>query len=420
MTMPGPLHGYTVLELATMVSGPLATQLLGDQGADVIKIEDPAGGDLMRHLGPTRGGMTAIFTTVNRNKRSLALDLKTPEGFRVLEHLVEGADVFVQNFRPGVAARMGLGYDAMRALRRDLVYLSISGFGERGPYAQKRVYDPIIQALSGLAAIQADRDTGRPRMMRTIIPDKITAMTAAQAVTAALLARERSGEGQHIRLAMLDATVSFAWPEGMVTHTFVGEGIADPTPGSTADLVYQTADGYITASTMSDAEWKGMARATGHLEWLDDARFSTPGGRVANSDARLRMVGDVLRERTSAQWLAALETEDVPCAPILSREQLIADPQVAENELLIEDEHPLAGRIRYARPAARFDRTPAESRRPAPALGQHNREILAQIGYSDQEVAELRAAGAFGSPPPPASVEQRVAAVTGDRGNGHG
>jgi crotonobetainyl-CoA:carnitine CoA-transferase CaiB-like acyl-CoA transferase len=417
--MSGPLHGYTVLELATMVSGPLATQLLGDQGADVIKIEDPNGGDLMRHLGPKRGGMTAIFTTVNRNKRSLALDLKTPEGFRVLEHLVEGADVFVQNFRPGVAARMGLGYEAMRALRRDLIYLSISGFGEQGPYAQKRVYDPIIQALSGLAAIQADRDTGRPRMMRTIIPDKITAMTAAQAVTAALLERERSGAGQHIQLAMLDATVSFAWPEGMVTHTFVGEGIADPKPGSTADLVYQTADGYITASTMSDAEWKGMARATDHLEWLDDPRFSTPGGRVSNSDARLRLVGDVLRQRTSAEWLMALEAEDVPCAPILSREQLIADPQVAENELLIEEEHPLAGRIRYARPAARFERTPAALRRPAPALGQHNREILAQIGYSDQEVAELRGAGAFGSPPPPAVVEQRVAVVTGDRGNGH-
>jgi len=418
--MPGPLHGYTVLELATMVSGPLATQLLGDQGADVIKIEEPQGGDLMRHLGPKRGGMTAIFTTVNRNKRSLALDLKTPEGFRVLEHLVEGADVFVQNFRPGVAKRMGIGYDAMRALRRDLIYVSISGFGEHGPYAQKRVYDPIIQALSGLAAIQADRDTGRPRMMRTIIPDKITAMTAAQAITAALLARERSGEGQHVRLAMLDATVSFAWPEGMVTHTFVGEGVAEPKPGSTADLVYETADGYITVSTMADVEWKGMARATGHLEWLDDPRFATPGGRVANSDARLRMVGEVLRERTSAEWLALLEAEDVPCAPILSREELIADPQVAENELLIVEDHPLAGRIRHARPAARFARTPASIARPAPALGQHNREILGQIGYSDQEIASLRERGAFGSPPPPAVIDQRVSSATGDRGNGHG
>jgi crotonobetainyl-CoA:carnitine CoA-transferase CaiB-like acyl-CoA transferase len=417
--MPGPLHGYTVLELATMVSGPLATQLLGDQGADVIKIEEPTGGDLMRHLGPERGGMTAIFTTVNRNKRSLALDLKTPEGFRVLEHLVEGADVFVQNFRPGVAERMGLGYAAMRALRPDLVYVSISGFGETGPYAQKRVYDPIIQALSGLAAIQADRDTGRPRMMRTIIPDKITAMTAAQAVTAALLARERSGQGQHIRLAMLDATVSFAWPEGMVTHTFVGEGVSEPRPGSTADLVYETADGYITASTMSNSEWEGMARATGHPEWLDDPRFSTPGGRVANSEARLRLVGEVLRQRSSAEWLQALGAEDVPAAPILTRDQLIDDPQVAENALLVEEEHPLAGRIRYARPAARFGGTPTELRRAAPALGQHNVEILSQIGYSDQEIGHLREVGAFGSPPPPSVLEHRVSSATGDRGNGH-
>jgi crotonobetainyl-CoA:carnitine CoA-transferase CaiB-like acyl-CoA transferase len=417
--MPGPLNGYTVLELATMVSGPLATQLLGDQGAEVIKIEEPTGGDLMRHLGPERGGMTAIFTTVNRNKRSLALDLKTPEGFRVLEHLVEGADVFVQNFRPGVAERMGLGYAAMRALRPDLVYVSISGFGETGPYAQKRVYDPIIQALSGLAAIQADRDTGRPRMMRTIIPDKITAMTAAQAVTAALLARERSGQGQHIRLAMLDATVSFAWPEGMVTHTFVGEGVAQPKPGSTADLVYETADGYITASTMSNSEWEGMARATGHPEWLDDPRFSTPGGRVANSEARLRLVGEVLRQRSSAEWLQALGAEDVPAAPILTRDQLIDDPQVAENALLVEEEHPLAGRIRYARPAARFGGTPTELRRAAPALGQHNVEILSQIGYSDQEIGHLREVGAFGSPPPPSVVEHRVSSATGDRGNGH-
>jgi crotonobetainyl-CoA:carnitine CoA-transferase CaiB-like acyl-CoA transferase len=418
--MPGPLHGYTVLELATMVSGPLATQLLGDQGADVIKIEDPREGDLMRHLGPKRGGMTAIFTTVNRNKRSLALDLKTPEGFRVLEHLVEGADVFVQNFRPGVAERMGLGYAAMRALRPDLVYLSISGFGDTGPYAQQRVYDPIIQALSGLAAIQADRDTGRPRMMRTIIPDKITAMTAAQAVTAALLARERSGEGQHIKLAMLDATVSFAWPEGMVTHTFVGDGVAEAKPGSTADLVYETADGYLTASTMSDAEWAGMARATGHPEWLDDPRFATPGGRVSNSDARLRLVGEVMRQRTTAEWLERLGAEDVPSAPILSRDELIGDAQVAENRLLVEEEHPLAGRIRYPRPAARFERTPAELRRPAPALGQHNVEILGQIGYSSEEIGHLRQAGAFGSPPPPSVVEHRVSSATGDRGNGHG
>lgn len=376
-----------------MVSGPLATCLLADQGADVIKVEQPGAGDLMRHLGPKRGGMTAVFTTTNRNKRSIALDLKTADGFRVLEHLVASADVLVQNFRPGVAERMGVGYGAMRRIRRDLVYVSISGFGDTGPYAEKRVYDPIIQALSGLAAIQADRGSGRPRMVRTIIPDKITAMTAAQAIVAALLERERSGEGQHVRLAMLDATVSFVWPEGMVTHTFIGEGIADARPGSTSDLVYETADGYITASTLSDQEWAGMARAAGHLEWLDDPRFDTPGGRIANADARLEMVGEVLRTRTTAEWIARLEAEDVPCAPILDRDQVIDDPQVAENDLLVVAEHPQAGRIRFARPAARFERTPTTRFSPAPELGQHTDELLAEIGYSSAEIARLRSGG---------------------------
>ncbi|MDX1383562.1 MAG: CaiB/BaiF CoA-transferase family protein [Thermoanaerobaculia bacterium] len=392
--MAGPLEGFRIVELATMVSGPLATLLLGDQGADVIKVEQPGSGDLMRHLGPKRGGVTAIWTTANRNKRSIALDLKSEEGRQALLDLVAGADVFLQNFRPGVVERMGLGYEALRRVRPDLVYVSISGFGEEGPYAQKRVYDPIIQALSGLAAIQADRGTLRPKMVRTIIPDKITAMTAAQAVTAALLARSRSGEGQHIRLAMLDATLSFIWPEGMVTQTFRGGDVADPRPGRTSDLVYETADGYITASTMSDAEWEGMARATGHPEWLEDERYDTPGGRVANADSRLEMVGEVLRGDTSDAWIRKLEAEDVPCAKILSREEVVADPQVAVNGLLVEEDHPQAGPIRYARPAARFAATPTATRRPAPALGEHTDEVLGEIGYAADRIAALRRAGA--------------------------
>ena len=418
--MPGPLHGYTVLELATMVSGPLATQLLGDQGADVIKIEEPQGGDLMRHLGPKRGGMTAIFTTVNRNKRSLALDLKTPEGFRVLEHLVEGADVFVQNFRPGRGEAHGprLRRDARAAPRPDL-RLDLGLRRDRSLRAEARLRPDHP------GAVGAGRDPGRSRH-RPAADDAHDHPRQDH--------RDDGGAGDHRRAAR--ARAQRRGPARPPRHArrhgrrSPGPKAWSPTPssarawpsrkpGSTADLVYETADGYITASTMSDAEWKGMARATGHLEWLDDARFATPGGRVANSDARLRMVGDVLRERTSAEWLAALEAEDVPCAPILSREELIADPQVAENELLVEEEHPLAGRIRYARPAARFERTPAAIERPAPALGQHNREILGQIGYSDQEIASLRERGAFGSPPPPAVIEQRVSSATGDRGNGH-
>ncbi|NJN52470.1 MAG: CoA transferase, partial [Gammaproteobacteria bacterium] len=218
VSAPGPLSGVRILDLTSMISGPVATQLLADQGADVIKIEPP-GGDLVRNLGPSRGGLTATFVSSNRSKRSLALDLKSEAGVGVLERLIPTADVFVQNFRPGAIDRMGFGEARVRALRGDIIYVSISGFGETGPYAHKRVYDPVIQALSGLTAIQADRDTGRPRMVRTIIPDKTTAVTAAQAMTAALFARERHGKGQHVRLAMLDAMVAYLWPEGMTGLT---------------------------------------------------------------------------------------------------------------------------------------------------------------------------------------------------------
>ncbi len=227
--MTGPMEGVRVLDLTTMVAGPVAAMMLGDQGADVIKIEPP-GGDLMRGLNYGRRGMSGTFLACNRNKRSLAVDVKTGEGLEILRKLIATADVLVHNFRPGAAARIGLGEAAVRAIRHDIIYVSISGFGESGPYASQRAYDPVIQALCGLADIQRERDTGRPRMVRTIIADNTTALMAAQAITAALFARERSGEGQHVRLAMLDAMIAYLWPEAMPSLTFVGEE-RDPAAG---------------------------------------------------------------------------------------------------------------------------------------------------------------------------------------------
>lgn len=394
--MPGPLAGVRVIDLSTMISGPLATAMLGDQGADVIKVERPGAGDLVRGIGAGRSGMAPLFATSNRGKRSVAIDLKSPRGLDLLKRLVEGADVFVQNFRPGAADRMGIGERALREVRPDLVYVSISGFGETGPYAHKRVYDPVIQALSGLASIQSDRRSGRPHMVRTIIPDKLTAVTAAQAITAALLSRERTGEGQHVRLAMLDAMVAFLWPEGMARYTLVDDERAAPQRSATRDLVFQTKDGYITVGTVSDEEWRGIARATGHHEWLEDPRFATPTGRVRHWDERLELVGDVLRTRPSAEWIERLDAEEVPCAPILTRRELLTDPQIAANELIVESVHPGAGRMRQARPAARFDRTPAQIGRPAPELGEHTDEILSEVGLSPSEIGALRAAGVIG------------------------
>ena len=391
----GPLDGYRVVDLTTMISGPLATMILGDQGADVIKVEPPGAGDLVRRLGDARRGMTATFATSNRNKRSVVLNLKHPDGREILERLVQRADVFVQNFRPGTADRMGLGEDALRRIKRDLVYVSINGFGESGPYAHKRVYDPVIQALSGLASIQGGRGSERPRMVRLIVPDKLTAVTAAQAMTAALLARERTGRGQHVRLSMLDATIAFLWPEGMSGHTFIGDEARVPRTALAQDLVFETADGYITTGAVSDAEWQGLARATEHPEWLEDARFATPAGRLAHMKERLDLMADALRARPSAEWLQRLDAEGVPCAPILTRNEMLTHPQVAANDLIVESVHPHAGPMRQTRPAARFDATPATIRRPAPMLGEHTDEVLGELGLSRDEITALREAAAI-------------------------
>jgi crotonobetainyl-CoA:carnitine CoA-transferase CaiB-like acyl-CoA transferase len=393
----GPLDGVRVLDLTSMISGPVATMMLADQGADVIKIE-PLSGDLVRQMGPNRGGLTATFLSSNRSKRSLAIDLKSSDGMAFLAKLIPTADVFVQNFRPGAIDRMGLAEADVRALRADIVYVSISGFGESGPYAHKRVYDPVIQALSGLAAIQADRDTGRPKMVRTIIPDKTTAVTAAQAITAALFARERSGRGQHVKLAMLDTMVAYLWPEGMTSLTFMGKEIKSARTQLAQDLIFATQDGFITAGVVSDDEWAGLCRALERPDWFADERFASANGRLVHVVERLKMTGDVLATRTSAEWLARLDRESVPCAPVLEREQVIAQEQVRVNEVMEEFEHPVAGRYRQPRPAARFSGTPARIRAHAPLLGEHTGEIARELGYGDAELDALLAGGILGVP----------------------
>ncbi len=392
--MPGPLAGYRVIDVTQMLSGPMSTMILGDQGADVIKVEPPDAGDLTRAFSST--GISPTFSMINRNKRSVALDLKCERGVGLLKQLVAESDVFVQNFRPGAVERLGIDEPALRQVKPDLIYVSISGFGEVGPYTHKRVYDPVIQALSGLTDIQRDPVTGRPKMMRLVIPDKVTALTAAQAITAALLARERTGTGQHVRLAMLDAVVSFLWPEGMASHTFVRDGKAVSRPPDTRDLIFETADGYITAGAMSDKEWAGMVRALDKPEWLEDERFRTPAGRMKHADARLEMTAEVMKTRTSAEWLARLDAEQVPCAPALSRQDMLTNEQIVANRLIVESEHPHVGRTRMTRPAARFAETPAELRLPAPLLGEHTEQVLTEIGLSSGQIADLRASGVFG------------------------
>jgi crotonobetainyl-CoA:carnitine CoA-transferase CaiB-like acyl-CoA transferase len=388
--MAGALDGFRIIDLTQMVAGPMAIMMLADQGADVIKVEPPCTGDLTRALAGRRRGMSPPFAVINRNKRSIVIDLKTKRGLELIKQLVATADVFVQNFRPGAIERMGLGEAVLRAIKPNLVYVSISGFGESGPYVHKRTYDPVIQALSGLASIQGDPG-GRPRMIRVIVPDKVTALTAAQAITAALLARERTSRGQHVRLAMLDAVVAFMWPESMASYTFVNTNHVVSRPLNTRDLIFETADGYITCGAISDSEWAGLCRALEHPEWLDDERFKTPSGRVKYADARLELAADVLKHRTSAEWLARLDAEEVPCAPILSRDELLTDPQIAANGLIVESTHPHAGAMRQPRPAAHFGGTPSTLRTFAPLLGEHTDAVLTEMGLSSRDIEELHA-----------------------------
>jgi len=387
--MSGPFDGIRVIDLTSMISGPSTTMILADQGADVIKVENPKGGDHTRGVSTSRNGYSASFVNNNRNKRSVTLNLKDPRGVEALLRLARDGDVFVQNFRPGVADRIGVGEDAIRAVAPSIIYVSISGFGENGPYAQKPVYDPLVQALSGLTTVQGASDEKRPRLVRTILPDKLTGFAASQAVSAALYHRLKTGEGQHIKLSMLDTVVSFLWGSDMGGHTFVGDELPQETAQSFIDLVYETSDGFISVAVQSDKEWSGLCRAFDKPEWLTDPRFASAALRHQNIDIRLQMTQDVLRTDSSSHWLQRLEAQDVPCAPVLTRKEVIRHPQIVANQTIIEHDHPVAGTLRQARPAPLFSATPTSYRIPAPALGEHTREVLLGSGLSDKEISKL-------------------------------
>ena len=411
--MPGPLHGFTVIDLTSVISGPLATQTLADQGADVIKVEAPRG-DHARHVATRRGGFSASFLNNNRNKRSIVLDLKHPDGLSALRRLAGNADAMVQNFRPGVAERIGVGETAIREVNPEIVYVSIAGFGFEGPYANKPVFDPLVQAVSGLTTVQAGSDESRPRLVRTILPDKLTGIQASQAVTAALLARERTGKGQHVRLSMLDTVVSFLWSSDMGGHTFVGAEREPERAQSWIDLIYETQDGYITVAVNQDKEWERFAHAAERPDILADERFRTAEGREIFRNERLELIQSVLRDRTTDDWIARLESRDVPCAPVLTRREMIRHPQIDANGIVVEVDHPEAGRLRQTRAPARFSVTVPEHRRGAPVLGGHTREILTEQGFDRDEIAALETSGATFQ----ADAEEIEAAVRTRTGRG--
>ena len=395
--MTGPMSGVRIVDCSAVISGPLATMMLADQGAEVIKIEPPGRGDITRTPWFARGGISSLFANANRGKRSVALDLHTARGCEILKELVLRADVFVQNFRPGAMERLGLSETDLRAIKPDLIYVSISGFGDSGPYAERRVYDPVIQGLTGHIAVQRlPHASGPLDLVRNIVADKSTAYTAAQAITAALFARERGRGGQHVKISMIDASLAFFWCDGMIAHTMIGGEV----PGGTAlyDIyrLRETADGALVVIAASDSEFHGLLRAVRRTDLIEDARFRTLAERYQNVDALEQILIDEFKKWPAAEILARLIAEDVPAGPVHTLEDVIDDPQVRHNQAVIESEHPAAGRMRQAAPPARFARTPSVAGAPAPVLGQHTDEVLQEIGIDATECARLRAEGVIG------------------------
>ena len=389
--MAGPLDGIRVLDLCTIYSGPIAASILGDQGADVVKVESPQG-DFMRHPGVyQRNGVGGAFAMMNRNKRGIVIDLSLAEGKGVFLRLVRDADVVMENYRPGVMERLELGYDVLREANPRLVFASINGVGHTGPYAGRRVYDAIVQSISGIGSLQSNPATERPILVNSLICDKITSMTAAQAIASALVARERTGTGQRLDIAMLDAALFFLWPDNMLPYTFAGDEQPHPGHRSHESMVRQTRDGYICTMPVQAAEWHGLFRALELPNLFEDERFRTQAGldserfQAALNEAYAQFDTDDLAER--------LQAEQVPFAKINPRDEVMHDPQVQAMEALWEFEHPIAGPMRQARPPARFGETPAAIFRCSPELGEHTREVLGEAGYSAAEITDLRARG---------------------------
>ena len=401
--MSGPLEGIRVVDLSQVISGPWATMLLADQGAEVIKVEPAVGGEVLRPVPNFgRGGINSLIANNNRGKLGLAIDLGSAQGVETLRRLVDTADVFVQNFRPGVAARLGLDHESLRTTNRRLVTCAITGFGPDGPWAQRPVYDPIVQAMSGHVAVQVNPDIPIPDMVRSTVCDKATALMAAQAVTAALFSRERSGEGQHIEIAMLDAAIAFFWPDGMMAHTVIeGDGWEAAPVGPTMAQTYrltQCADGHLVYWVVQPRDIFNLARALGHPEWEHDERWADAearrdpdnwaalGAAIAAAFAELR-VDDAIR---------ALQDHDVPVGPVLSLDALPFHEQVVHNGIVVDWLHPTAGPLRQAGPAAHFSGTPVMANLRIPGHGEDTDEVLRSAGFTDDEIAALRHDGVVG------------------------
>jgi len=388
--MSGPLAGIRVIDLTVAVLGPVATQMLGDLGAEIIKIEPPEG-EMMRGIGPARHpGMAAYFLVVNRNKKSVVLDLKKPAAQQALLRLAETADVLVHNMRPGAAERLGIDYAAVAVRNPRIVYASASGYRKDGPERDRAAFDDVIQGESGLAAINAAAD-GEPRYVPMVVADKLCGYVLASSVGMALFHRERTGEGQEIHVPMLENMVAF----NMVDHLWHGvfgepeKGLGYPRMLTPYRRPYATKDGHVCLLATTDRQWRNLFAAMDCPELADDPRFATIAGRTANIDALYTLLAEYMRERTTAEWRERLDRFDVPSGVVNDLPGLVADPYLNETGFFRRMAHPTEGELVTTAIPVSFSDTPGSLRLPPPRLGQHNAEILGGLGYGAAEIAEI-------------------------------
>ncbi len=397
MTRTGPLAGYRILDLTAVVLGPLATQVLGDFGADVIKIEPPTG-DLMRANGVSKTrGMSSIFLAINRNKRSLAIDLKTPEGCEAIERLLPTVDAVVHNMRVPAIERLGLGYEAVRRIKPDIVYCVATGFGESGPHAGRPAFDDVIQASSGLAKLLG-HDGSEPDYVPTLLADKTCGMALCTAVLAALLHRERTGQGQQVEVPMLETMVAFNMAEHLGGLTFAGDDAPDAPAGYARLLAggrkpAPTRDGHIALLPYGTDHWVDFFKAAGREDLVADFDLTDKHARNARVKELYAAMHQVTRTMTTDEALAMCEHLDIPATRLWSLQDLPEHPHLKAVDLFQTVEHPTEGPIRSVRPPTLFSQSPADVARQAPQLGEHTRELLREAGYSEDSITTLRQRG---------------------------
>jgi len=388
----GPLAGVKILDLSTVVLGPYATQLLGDMGADVVKVENGAG-DIMRHAGPSPvPGMGAIYMGCNRNKRAVLLDLKTADGVEAMRRLVKQSDVFFTNVRMDSLKRLGLGYDELKSLRADIIYVHCSGYGSGGVHEGKPAYDDLIQAGSGVADLFHVRDGGPPRYMPALMADKVSGLHAAYAVIAGLFAKQRTAQGQFIEAPMLESFTAFNLVENLYGHTFVPPltQMAYTRSSSINRMPYPTKDGYIGIMPYSDAQWITFFELGRRPEIMTaDPRFSTYTARTANIGALYQLVGEVAATKTTDEWLGLLGKADIPAARCATLPEVLEDEHLRGTGFIHERQHPAGFPYLAMQHPVKFSETPADIRREPPLLGEHTVEVLKELGFSDTDAERI-------------------------------